>query len=175
MSTVRQELTFSVHGEEYAIEILRVREVLESLPLTRVPTTPASIRGVVNIRGTVVPVVDLGLRFGLPELTIGRRTCIVVVDVVEDGLTTGMGLLVDQVNQVIDLDESKIEAVPAFGIHVRLDFLRGMGALGEKLVMLLDVDRVLSTADLRAAAESAFALLADPDAHVESVAEGSGA
>jgi purine-binding chemotaxis protein CheW len=175
VTTVSQELTFFVHGEEYAIEILRVREVLESLPLTRVPTTPPSIRGVVNIRGTVVPVVDLGLRFGLPELAIGRRTCIVVVDVAEEGVTTGMGLLVDQVNQVIDLDDSRIEAVPPFGVHVRLDFLRGMGAVGEKLVMLLDVDRVLSTSDLRAAAESSPVSGTDAGAKVEPAVEGSGA
>ena len=85
MSSETQHLTFSVDGEEYAVEILRVREVVGALPLTRVPTTPPSIRGVVNIRGTVVPVVDLGLRFGLAELAMTKRTCIVLVDVVEDG------------------------------------------------------------------------------------------
>ncbi len=175
MTSIRQELTFSVHGEEYAIEILRVREVLEALPLTRVPTTPISIRGVVNIRGTVVPVVDLGLRFGLAELTIGRRTCIVVVDVIEDGATIAMGLLVDHVNQVIDLDDAMVEAVPAFGVHVRLDFLRGMGAVGEKLVMLLEVDRVLSTTDLRAAAEASVAVMDDLDAVAPPVVEGGAA
>jgi purine-binding chemotaxis protein CheW len=106
----------------------------------------------VNLRGAVVPVVDLGLRFGLAELVITSRTCIVLVDVVEDGEPTSMGLLVDQVNQVIELSPEAIEAVPPFGVHVRLDFLRGMGPVGERFVMLLDVDRVLSSADLRAAA-----------------------
>jgi purine-binding chemotaxis protein CheW len=152
MKSGTQHLTFSVHGEEYAVEILRVREVVGALPLTRVPTTPESIRGVVNLRGAVVPVVDLGLRFGLAELTMTPRTCIVLVDVVEDGEPTSMGLLVDQVNQVIELSPEAIEEVPAFGVHVRLDFLRGMGPVGERFVMLLDVDRVLSSADLRAAA-----------------------
>jgi purine-binding chemotaxis protein CheW len=153
MITVSQHLTFLVHGDEYAVEILRVREVIPSLPLTRVPTTPPSIRGVVNLRGAVVPVVDLGLRFGLTELTLTKRTCIVLVEVVEAGVATAMGLLVDQVQQVIDLEAEAIEAVPPFGVHVRLDFLRGMGPVGEKFVMLLDVDRVVSTSDLLAAWE----------------------
>jgi purine-binding chemotaxis protein CheW len=150
-----QYLTFSVHGEAYGVEVLRVREVIASLPLTRVPTIPPSIRGVVNLRGGVVPVVDLGLRFGQAALAMTKRTCIVLVEVVEDGATIGMGILVDEVNQVIDLDPAAIEPVPQFGVHVRLDFLRGMGAAGEKFVMLLDVDRVLEGSDLRAAATAA--------------------
>lgn len=157
-----QYLTFAVHGEEYAVEVLRVREVIASLPLTRVPTIPPSIRGVVNLRGAVVPVVDLGLRFGQSALALTKRTCIVLVEVIEDGVPTGMGLLVDKVNQVIDLDSATIEAVPPFGVHVRLDFLRGMGAIGgEKFVMLLDVDRVLEASDLRAAAEASSVALLD--------------
>jgi purine-binding chemotaxis protein CheW len=153
MTTARQHLTFFVHGEEYAVEVLRVREVIAALPLTRVPATPPSIRGVVNLRGTVVPVVDLGLRFGQGELATSKLTCIVLVDVVEEGITAGMGLLVDQVNQVIELDDASMEPVPPFGVHVRLDFLQGMGAAGDKFVMVLDVDRVLEAADLRAVAE----------------------
>jgi purine-binding chemotaxis protein CheW len=165
-----QELTFFVHGEEFAVEILRVREVMGVPSITRVPTTPPSIRGVVNIRGTVVPIVDLGLRFGLPELPLTKRTCIVIVEVQDDGAETGMGLLVDRVNEVVDLEDSQIEEVPAFGVSVRLDFLRGVAAVSEKLVMLLDVDRVLSTADLRAAAAAA----AEPAAS-EDTREGAGA
>jgi purine-binding chemotaxis protein CheW len=170
-----QHLTFFVHGEEYAIAVLRVREVIATLPLTRVPTTPASIRGVVNLRGAVVPVVDLGLRFGQAELFVTKLSCIVLVDVVEDGVATGMGLLVDQVNQVIDLDASAILPVPPFGVHVRLDFLRGMGAVGEKFVLLLDVDRVLEAADLRAAAVVEVTTLAEreaPDADADAHPEG---
>jgi purine-binding chemotaxis protein CheW len=146
-----QYLTFAVHGEAYGVEVLRVQEVIASLPLTRVPAIPPSIRGVVNLRGGVVPVVDLGLRFGQAALTVGKRTCIVLVDVALDGATFAMGILVDQVNQVIDLDPAAIEPVPSFGVHVRPDFLRGMGVVGEKFVMLLDVDRVLSAGDLQAA------------------------
>jgi purine-binding chemotaxis protein CheW len=126
-----QELTFFVHGDEYAVEILRVREVMGVPTITRVPTTPPSIRGVVNIRGTVVPIVDLGLRFGLAELPLTKRTCIVIVDVQDDGVETGMGLLVDRVNEVIDLEDTQIEDVPPFGVSVRLDFLRGVGAVSE--------------------------------------------
>jgi purine-binding chemotaxis protein CheW len=146
-----QYLTFAVHGEAYGVEVLRVQEVIASLPLTRVPAIPPSIRGVVNLRGGVVPVVDLGLRFGQGALIVRKRTCIVLVEVALDGGTFGMGILVDEVNQVIDLDPAAIEPVPPFGIHVRPDFLRGMAAVGEKFVMLLDVDRVLEAADLHAA------------------------
>lgn len=169
MTDPHQFLTFLVHGDEFAVEVLRVREVIGSLPLTRVPATPPSIRGVVNLRGAIVPVVDLGLRFGRTELSITKRTCIVLVDVVEDGVSSGLGLLVDHVNQVIDLDASQVEAVPTFGVHVRLDFLRGMGALGDKFVMLLDVDRVVEAADLRAAADAATIepAVADPPALAE--------
>jgi purine-binding chemotaxis protein CheW len=150
-----QYLTFFVHGEEYAVEVLRVREVIGALPLTRVPTTPPSIRGVVNLRGAVVPVVDLGLRFGLDQLVMTKRTCIVLVDVAEGGVTTGLGLLVDHVNQVLDLDEPDVMPVPAFGLHVRPELLRGIGSVGEKFVMLLDVDRILAALGARAVSELA--------------------
>jgi purine-binding chemotaxis protein CheW len=147
-----QYLTFFVDGDEYAIEILRIREVIEAIPVTHVPATPPAIRGVVNLRGAVVPVIDLAVRFGLPESAVTSRTCIVLIEVVVEGEPTVMGLLVDAVNQVIDLDASRIEPVPPFGAHVRLDFLIGMGLAGQKFVMLLDADLVLSPTDLRAAA-----------------------
>lgn len=150
-----QYLTFFVHGEEYAVEILRVREVFESLPITRVPSTPHAIRGVVNVRGAVVPVVDLGVRFDVGELTVTPWTCIVVVELAIDGAPLAMGLFVDKVNQVVELEPSQIDDVPPFGVPVRLDFLRGMGAVGEKFVMLLDIERVVSPSDLLAAASVA--------------------
>jgi purine-binding chemotaxis protein CheW len=145
-----QYLTFFVHDEEYAIEILCVREVMEALPLTRVPSAPASIRGVVNVRGAVVPIIDLGVRFQAARLTVTRFTCIVIVELPVDGEPVLMGLLVDRVNQVVELDEAQVEPVPPFGVNVRVDFLRGMGAAGTKFVMLLDLERVLSTSDLLA-------------------------
>jgi purine-binding chemotaxis protein CheW len=147
-----QYLTFFVDGDEYAVDIMRIREVIEAIPVTHVPATPPAIRGVVNLRGAVVPVIDLAIRFGLPERTITSKTCIVLIEVVVEGEPTVMGILVDAVNQVIDLDASQIEPVPPFGAHVRLDFLTGMGVAGEKFVMLLDADLVLSPTDLLAAA-----------------------
>jgi purine-binding chemotaxis protein CheW len=153
-ATAKQYLTFFVHGEEYAIEILRVREVTEALPVTRVPSVPLAIRGVVNVRGSVVPIIDLAVRFGWPEIEVTRYTCIVILELEAEGEQLTMGVLVERVNQVIDLDESLVEDVPAFGVRVRVDFLRGMGRVGQKFVMLLDTERIVSTADLLATASA---------------------
>jgi purine-binding chemotaxis protein CheW len=149
-----QYLTFFVADAAYAIEVLRVREVIEPAPITRVPSTPRAVRGVINLRGSVVPVVDLGIRFEQTERPLTKWTCIVLVEVAVDGESDKavMGILVDAVDRVVELGEDQIEAVPQFGTHVRLDFLRGMGVLGDKFVLLLDVDSVLSTPDLLAVA-----------------------
>ena len=147
-----QYLTFSLVGEEYAIGILRVREILEYDTLTTVPQTPPCIRGVINLRGSVVPVVDLAVKFGLPATPITKRTCIVIVEADLDGTPTVMGVMADAVSQVMDLAPQDIEAPPAFGTRVRVDYLRGMGKVGKRFVLLLDVDRVLSAADLLAGA-----------------------
>jgi purine-binding chemotaxis protein CheW len=139
-----QFLGFRIAGEECAIAILRVREILEYETVTRVPATPPSIRGVINLRGRVVPVVDLAVKFGLPEAPITPRTCVVVVDAVLQGQGMVMGLLTDAVSQVLDLPASEIEPPPTFGTGLRVDCLLGMGRQGRKLVLLLDVDRLLS-------------------------------
>jgi len=149
-----QYLTFSLAGEEYAIGILRVREILEYDTLTKVPQTPPCIRGVINLRGSVVPVVDLAVKFGLPATPLTKRTCIVIVEVDLEGTQTVMGVMADAVSQVMDLSPQDIEAPPAFGTRVRVDYLRGMGKVGKRFVLLLDIDRVLSAADLRAGAAS---------------------
>jgi purine-binding chemotaxis protein CheW len=146
-----QYLTFYLAGEEYAIGILRVKEILEYDTLTKVPTTPSSIRGVINLRGSVVPVVDLAVKFGLPETPITKRTCIVIVEVALDGHPTVMGVLADAVSQVMDLTPADIEAPPVFGTAVRVDYLQGLGKVGKRFVLLLDVDQVLAAAELRAA------------------------
>ncbi len=147
-----QYLTFFVAGEEYAIGILRVKEILEYQTVTRVPTTPAWIRGVINLRGSVVPVVDLAVKLGLPESAITRRTCVVIVELVLDGEPAIMGVVADVVSQVVDLGPADIEAPPAFGTRIRVDCLQGMAKAGAKFVLILDVDRVLSTSELLAAA-----------------------
>jgi len=139
-----QYLGFYVGDEEYALGILRVREILEYSTLTKVPTTPASIRGVINLRGKVVPVVDLAVKLGLPTSVITKRTCIIVIELELDGLPTVMGLLADAVSQVMELRASDIAAPPAFGTRVHVDCLLGMGRLRGKLVLLLDVDKVVA-------------------------------
>ncbi len=146
-----QYLSFSLAGEEYAIGILRVREILEYDTVTTVPQTPPSIRGVINLRGSVVPVVDLAVKFGLPATPLTKRTCIVIVEVDLEGTQTVMGVMADAVSQVMDLAPQDIEAPPAFGTRVRVDYLRGMGKVGRRFVLLLDVDRVLAAPDLAAA------------------------
>ena len=143
-----QYLTFYLAGEEYAIGILQVKEILEYDTLPKVPQTPPSIRGVINLRGSVVPVVDLAAKFGLPPSPVSKRTCIVIVEVDFDGQRTVMGVLADAVSQVMDLTPADIEAPPAFGTAVRVDYLQGMGKVGKKFVLILDVDRVLSAPEL---------------------------
>src|SRR5262245_27136809 len=153
-----QYLGFVVADTEYAIGILRVREILEYDTVTRVPTTPRSIRGVINLRGRVVLVVDLAVKVGLEESPITKRTCIVVVEAELEGQRVVMGVLADRVSQVIDLGADEIEAPPSFGTPVRVDCLLGMGrATGRGIVLLLDIDKVIASEDLGAASPSAGA------------------
>lgn len=147
-----QYLTFHLAGEEYAVGILQVKEIIEYGTLTKVPQTPASIRGVINLRGNVVPVVDLALKFGLSPSPVTERTCIVIVEVELEGERTVMGVIADAVSQVIELLPQDIHAPPAFGTRVRVDFLRGMGKAGKKFVLLLDIDKVLFAEELQAGA-----------------------
>ena len=146
-----QYLTFFVAEEEYAIEVLGIREVVEAGPITRVPGAPRAVRGIVNLRGSVVPVVDLGVRLGGAPLTMTGRTCIIVIETVLEGDRAVIGLLADAVNQVIELGPGSIEPVPAFGMHVQIELLLGMGLVGDGFVLLLDVGRVLSASELLAA------------------------
>jgi chemotaxis signal transduction protein len=144
----QQYLTFFLADEEYAVSIQRVKEIIEYTAITKVPKVPAWIRGVINLRGNVVPVVDLAVRFGMEERPITKTTCIVIVEVEQESERTTMGVLADAVNQVIDLDPKDIEEPPAFGTRVRLEYLFGMGKLGKKFALILNIDRVLSAAEL---------------------------
>ena len=146
-----QYLTFYIAGQEYAVGILRVKEIIEYDTLTIVPATPACIRGVINLRGCVVPVVDLAIKFGLPETAITKRTCIVIVETNLDGDQTVMGVMAESVSQVIDLLPGEIEPPPPFGTQVRVDYLLGMGKTERKFIMILDIDKVLSSNELLAA------------------------
>ena len=144
----QQYLTFFLADEEYAINIQRVKEIIEYTAVTKVPKVPEWIRGVINLRGNVVPVVDLTARFGLEESPVTKTTCIVIVEVEQDSERTVMGVIADAVNQVIDLGPEDIEEPPAFGTRVRLEYLFGMGKLGKKFALILDIDRVLSNTEL---------------------------
>ena len=154
-----QFLTFLLAEESYAISILQVREIIEYDTVTRVPNMPASIRGVINLRGAVVPVVDLAVRFGLRDSRVTKRTCVIIVELEAGGKHLVMGLMADAVSQVIDLPPADIEAPPAFGTRVRADFLKGLGKIGKKFVLILDLDHALSNAELLSAAEARNAAL----------------
>ena len=149
-----QYLIFLIDGAEYAVSILRTREIFEFDTLTPVPTTPEWIRGVMNLRGSVVPVVDLRVKFGLGETPITNRTCVVIVEVELDGESSVMGALVDAVSRVVELAPDDVEPPPAFGTAVRVDCLDGMGKVGEKFVPILDIDRVLSADELLTTVEA---------------------
>ncbi len=152
-----QYLTFFIAGEEYAVGILRVKEIIQYDTLTTVPKTPPWVRGVINLRGGVVPVVDLALKFGLDETQITNSTCIVITEVDLDGEheRTVMGVLADSVSQVIDLRAGDVEAPPAFGTRIHVDYLKGLGKAGKKFVLMLDIDKVLSVDELLATASVA--------------------
>lgn len=146
-------LTFFVAGEELGVPILRVREILGLDPgaLTRVPSAPACVRGVINLRGSVVPVIDLAIQLGQPPCVITKLSCVVVVEVAIEGALTVMGLMVDAVNQTMELGEDEVDATPSFGTIARADYLLGMANAGKKFVLLLDIDRVLAPDELHGA------------------------
>ena len=148
----RQYLTFMLGDEIFAIGILGIKEILEYEGLTEVPMMPACVRGVINMRGAVVPVMDLAARFGQPARAVTKRTCIVIVEVEVDGEQQDMGVVVDAVNAVLEIPSSEIEPAPAFGARIRTDFIAGMGKVNGKFVILLNVQQVLSTEEIGALA-----------------------
>lgn len=143
-----QFLTFVLGGETLAMEIRFVREILPYGGITEVPLAPSAVRGVMNLRGAVIPVIDLGIRFGRPSATMDRRTCIVILEVEEENATTVMGIVVDAVREVLEIEDSEIEAPPSFGNTLRTDFIRGIGRIKGHFVILLDLERVLSAEEL---------------------------
>jgi purine-binding chemotaxis protein CheW len=137
-------LTFNLAAEEYGIEILKVQEIIGLMPATKVPRTPHFIQGVINLRGKVIPVIDLRLKFGLEMTENTRRTSIIVVNIKRSGHYVTMGLIVDDVYEVVDIATKDIEPTPEFGANIDTDFILGVGKIHQKVVMLLDVDKVLS-------------------------------
>ena len=148
---MNQYLTFYVAGEEYAVTILKVTEIIECVSLTHVPGTPPWIRGVLNLRGAVVPVVDLAVKFGLAPTELTRRTCVVMVELEYDSERMVLGVMADSVHQVVELGPDQIQPPPSFGPKVRVDCIQGMGSNGGAFVVLLDIDRVLSSSEILAA------------------------
>lgn len=144
----QQYLTFLLASEEYAISILKVKEIIEYDTVTTVPKTPKWVRGVINLRGSVVPVVDVGVKFGLEQTGVTKTTCIVIVEAQYEGQSSTIGVIADAVRQVVDLTVQDIHAVPEFGTRVKVDYLVGMAQLGKKFALLLDVDKVLSAEEL---------------------------
>lgn len=137
-------LTFFLAGEEYGIEILKVHEIIGMMPITRVPRTPHFIRGVINLRGKVIPIVELRLKFGMESVEQTSETCIIVVHV--EGIE--MGIVVDRVSEVLNIAGGEIEDAPSFGEDVNTDYILGIGKTQAKVKILLDIDRVLSSQDV---------------------------
>ena len=141
-------LTFGLGKEEFAIQVLRVREIMGVQEITAVPQTPDYVKGVLNLRGKVIPVVDLRLKFGMPEQEYTQRTCIIVVQIDQDGSRMLTGVVVDQVSEVLTIQAADIEDTPEFGRGVATPYLLGMAKIKGKVKILLDIDQVLSSQEL---------------------------
>ncbi len=150
-----QYLSFRLGGNDYAVGILQVKEILQYETVTPVPSVPRSVRGVINLRGAVVPVVDLAVKFGLSATPVTRRTCIVLVEAAVDGEQTVLGFVADAVREVLELGAHDVEPPPSFGTQARVEYLVGMGKAGKGFVLLLDLDRVLSAREHELATEVA--------------------
>jgi purine-binding chemotaxis protein CheW len=148
-------LTFKLGAEDYGLEILKVQEIIGILKVTRVPRLPDFIRGVINLRGKVIPVIDLRLKFGMEAKADTERTCIIVVQVSHASSKLITGIIVDDVSEVLNITADQLEPPPAFDTSVDVRFLFGMGKIGQKVVMLLDIDRVLSSEQLSIAQQVA--------------------
>jgi len=136
-------LTFKLDGEVYGLGILKVQEIIGMMTVTRVPKTPPYVRGVINLRGRVIPVIDLRLKFELEAREDTDRTCIIVMQVARTGQRTAMGILVDEVSEVLQLEADQIEPTPSLGGSVDTEFILGMGKAGQRVVTMLDLDQIL--------------------------------
>jgi purine-binding chemotaxis protein CheW len=148
-------LTFLSANEEYGLEILKVQEIIRVQTITRVPRTPAYVRGVINLRGKVIPVVDLRLKFGQEQAADTERTCIIVVQIRHGEALVVMGIIIDEVKEVLDIVADNIEDAPDFGAQIDTEFIMGMGKIGQSVKILLDIDKVLNATELNAVAKTA--------------------
>jgi purine-binding chemotaxis protein CheW len=154
ISEMRQYLTFKLGNEVFGIDVAKVREILDFTTITEIPRTPDFMSGVINLRGNVVPVVDLRLCFQMSRTVRTRNTCIVVVEVLLESESTVIGALADSVEEVIDLEPDQIKPAPKIGTQIRTDFIKGMGTRENQFIMILDIDRVFSTDQLSVAREA---------------------
>lgn len=148
-------LTFTLAEEEYGIGILKIKEIIGMLPITSVPQTPDFVKGVINLRGKVIPVMDLRLRFGMPSIDYTERTCIIVVEIAGNSGTILIGIVVDAVSEVLNIKGDDIEKTPTFGTKLNTDYILGMAKMEGGVKILLDIDRVLSSDELSVLSEAA--------------------
>ena len=154
---ILQYLTFGLGDEVFALETGFVREVIELVPVTRIPKTPPFMRGVINLRGHAVPVVDLRIKFDMPQVKDTVNTCIIIVDVEVEGEKSHMGAIVDSVREVFEMGSDQINPPPRMGTAIRADFIKGMGKQNEEFIMILDIGKVFSAEELQMMTEN------DPD------------
>ena len=148
-------LTFTLAGEEYGIGILEIKEIIGMLPITSVPQTPDFVKGVINLRGKVIPVMDLRLRFGMMSIGYTERTCIIVVEISGQAGTILVGIVVDAVSEVLNIKGDDIEKTPTFGTKLNTDYILGMAKMEGGVKILLDIDQVLSSDELSMLSEAA--------------------
>jgi purine-binding chemotaxis protein CheW len=146
-------LTFALAGEEYGIGILKVKEIIGLMPITTVPQTPGYVKGVINLRGKVIPVADLRLKFGMASMDYNERTCIIVVEIQSASRTILMGIVVDSVSEVLNIKGADIEDMPNFGGSLNTAFILGMAKTNGTVKILLDIDRVFGAEEMTALAE----------------------
>ncbi|WDN89365.1 purine-binding chemotaxis protein CheW [Desulfosarcina sp. BuS5] len=157
-STINRQgkyLTFSLAEEEYGIGILKIKEIIGMMPITTVPQTPDFIKGVINLRGKVIPVTDLRIRFGIDPGDYTERTCIIVVEIEREIATLQIGIVVDSVSEVLNITDKDVEDTPTFGIKLKTDYILGMAKIDDGVKILLDIDRVLNAEEMAELAKAA--------------------
>lgn len=157
VEALSQYLTFALGEGTFALEICKVREIIQICPMTSVPLMPSFVRGVINLRGAVVPVLDLRARFGEPPATIGKKSCIIIFDCAVGAESMDLGLLVDAVNEVLDIPADTIEPPPHFGTSVRREFIRGMGKLDQRFAIILEPSKAFDVGEIESLCTAAQA------------------
>jgi purine-binding chemotaxis protein CheW len=147
MAEAGKYLTFQLGSTFYGLEILKVQEIIGLMAITSMPKMPDYVRGVINLRGSVIPVIDLRRRFGMEDTEDTERTCVIVVQVGRNGTKTTFGIVIDEVSEVLDITGTQIEPAPHLGTEAEMAYLIGIGKIGQRVVMLLDVDEVLATVE----------------------------